>query len=478
MTLIPVIMSGGTGSRLWPVSRENHPKPFITLPDGDNLLRKTLRRASALNHVTEILTVTQQSLLFKTEDEYQKEAPLSVPCHYVLEPVRRNTAAAVTAAALSVAARHGNEAQILVLPADHLIEDQEAFTQAVQEAQIMVAQGFHVTFGITPTSAETSFGYIQANQLSPVSKGFKTTGFIEKPELRVAQDLIQSGDCYWNSGIFCFNVGVLLQDLALHAPEVLRTVEQAINNNTSITLSNQVTRLDAKSLALTPDISIDYALMEKSDLVAVLPCDFSWNDIGSWRAMSELVPEDEFGNRLIGEVITHQSSKNYVQSKSRLTTLVGVEDLIVIDTSDALMIAHKNHSQEVKEIVTALKKSAHPTHLQHQTGSRPWGTFCVLEEGNNFKIKRIVVKPGGSLSLQMHYHRSEHWVVVSGIAKVVNDDQELLLDTNESTFIRAGHKHRLENPGLIDLVLIEVQSGHYLGEDDIVRFDDLYGRHH
>lgn len=477
MKLIPVILSGGVGSRLWPISRESHPKPFITLPDGDSLLIKTLRRACALENVVEILTVTQHELFFKTEDEYQKEPSLNVPCHYLLEPVGRNTTAAIAAAALSVAARYGQEAQILVLPADHLIPEQAQFVQQVAQAQQIAAQGRHVTFGIRPSAAETGFGYIKADLDHPIVSGFKVAEFIEKPSLERAQQLLNSGQYYWNSGLFCFNVGALLQDLAQHATALLRHVEQALQLAADSALSSQVTKLNAQHFALADNLSIDYALMEKSELVAVLPCELSWQDLGSWSALSALLPSDEAGNRLLGEVLLHDASNNYVQSEARVAALVGVQDLIVVDTADALLITHQSSSQGVKEIVSMLKARGHSAYQQHRTGNRPWGSFCVLEEGDGFKIKRIVVKPGASLSLQLHHHRSEHWVVVSGTARVVNDDQVLLLATNESTFIRAGHRHRLENPGAVDLVLIEVQSGSYLGEDDIVRFEDRYGRH-
>ncbi|NMZ69240.1 mannose-1-phosphate guanylyltransferase (GDP) /mannose-6-phosphate isomerase, type 2 [Pseudomonas peli] len=477
MKLIPVIMSGGVGSRLWPVSRETHPKPFMPLPDGQNLIHKTFVRATALDDVVEVLTVTNRELFFKTEDEYQRAAKVRGPQSFILEPFGRNTAAAVAAAALQLESVHGADAQMLVLAADHLIADQIAFAQAVKKAQVLAAEGWLVTFGIQPEYPETGFGYIEADKASTLQGGLKVQRFVEKPDLATARNYVAAGNYYWNSGMFCFRVGTVLDELQAYSPDVLEAVRATLSNSRlSEGEAHRCLRLDAESFALVPDISIDYALMERSAKVVTVPCDIGWSDIGSWNAVSELTAADENGNRCVGEVLAHQACNNYVQSNGRLTALVGVEDLIVVDTSDAILIAHKNSAQDVKHIVAQLKKSGHSAHLIHQVVHRPWGAYTTLEEGERFKIKRIVVKPGASLSLQMHHHRSEHWIVVSGMARVVNDERELMLDTNESTFIRAGHKHRLENPGVIDLVLIEVQSGDYLGEDDIVRFEDIYGR--
>jgi mannose-1-phosphate guanylyltransferase len=477
MDLIPVILSGGVGSRLWPVSREAHPKPFMTLPDGQNLIQKTFLRASALEGVSEILTVTNRELLFKTEDEYRKINKAGLAQGYILEPFGRNTAAAVAMAALQLKEVHGPDAHMLVLAADHLIQNEKAFAQAVAKAVGLSEKGWLVTFGIKPQYPETGFGYIEAGAPTELEGGLKVARFVEKPNLQTAEGYVAAGNYFWNSGMFCFQIGTVLEEFAKHAPDVLAAA------NESISLSRQTKgdayrcmAVDPDSFAKVPDISIDYALMERSAKVATVPCDIGWSDIGSWNAVSELTAEDHNGNRFEGEVLSHGARNNYVNSEERLTALVGVEDLLVIDTADALMIAHKDHAQDVKHIVTQLKKSGHTLHQLHQTVHRPWGTYTTLENGERFKIKRIVVKPKASLSLQMHHHRSEHWIVVSGMAVVVNDEQELMLNTNESTFIRAGHKHRLTNPGVIDLVLIEVQSGDYLGEDDIVRFEDVYGR--
>ena len=476
MDLIPVILSGGVGSRLWPVSREAHPKPFMTLPDGQNLIQKTFLRAAALEGVSEVLTVTNRELLFKTEDEYRTVNPTGLAQGYILEPFGRNTAAAVALAALQLKAAHGAEAHMLVLAADHLIQDEAAFAAAVTKALTLSEAGWLVTFGIKPQYPETGFGYIEAEN-STLEGGLKVARVVEKPDLQTAQAYVAAGNYFWNSGMFCFQVGTVLEEFALHAPDVLSAAAVALGRSRETTAERyRCLAVDPDSFAQVPDISIDYALMERSSKVATVPCDIGWSDIGSWNAVSELTAANKDGNRFEGEVLCHGARNNYVHSEDRLTALVGVQDLLIIDTADALMIAHKDHAQDVKHIVTQLKKSGHTLHQLHQTVHRPWGTYTTLESGERFKIKRIVVKPKASLSLQMHHHRSEHWIVVSGMAVIVNDDLELMLNTNESTFIRAGHRHRLTNPGVIDLVMIEVQSGDYLGEDDIVRFEDVYGR--
>ncbi|KGK24401.1 MULTISPECIES: mannose-1-phosphate guanylyltransferase/mannose-6-phosphate isomerase [Pseudomonas] len=477
MQLIPVILSGGVGSRLWPVSREAHPKPFMTLPDGQNLIQKTFLRAARLEGVVEILTVTNRELLFKTEDEYRAINDEGLPQGYILEPFGRNTAAAVAAAAVQLRQIYGPQALMLVLAADHLIKKEGAFSQAVAKATDLASQGWLVTFGIKPRYPETGFGYIEAADGGALGDGLKVERFVEKPDLETAQAYVAAGNYFWNAGIFCFQVGTVIEEFTQHAPDVLEAVEHTLESSRCSTSSGYTClALEPESFAKVPDISIDYALMERSRKVATVPCDIGWSDIGSWNAVSELTPPDEQGNRFEGEVMAYGASNNFVTTENRLAALVGVENLLVVDTSDALLIAHKDHAQDVKHIVTRLKSDGHAAHLMHRTVHRPWGTYTTLEDGERFKIKRIVVKPKASLSLQMHHHRSEHWIVVSGMAVVVNDEQELMLNTNESTFIRAGHKHRLRNPGVIDLVLIEVQSGEYLGEDDIVRFEDKYGR--
>lgn len=473
-----VIIAGGTGSRLWPVSREANPKPFIKMEDGFSLLQKTLLRVQATGSVESLTTVTNRELFFRTEDEYRELSP-SMPLHYLLEPFGRNTAPAVCAAALELQRDYGDDALMLVLPADHLIRDENAFTKAVAQAGEAAAAGRLVTFGIQPTHAETGFGYIEVAEGSDVSGAqvLDVSRFVEKPDQQTAEQYLAGGRHLWNAGMFCFRVGTLLEELASHAQGLLQSVTVALEAaGRSEGEGHTVARLTPEAFGSVEDDSIDYALMEKSSQVSVVPCDLGWSDIGSWQAMAELVEPDASGNRVIGHAEIEDSRNTYIRSPQRLTAAVGVEDLMIVDTPDALLVAHKDSSQHVKKIVERLKASGGELHQHHVTVHRPWGTYTVLEEGKGFKMKRIEVKPGATLSLQMHYHRSEHWVVVSGTARVVNGEETSLLRTNESTYIPAGHRHRLENPGTIPVVIIEVQNGEYLGEDDIVRFQDHYGR--
>jgi mannose-1-phosphate guanylyltransferase/mannose-6-phosphate isomerase len=470
MSLIPTILCGGAGSRLWPVSRERHPKPFIRLADGQSLLQKAFLRGAALADVQEVLTVTNRELYFKTEDEFSEVNNDKLATSFILEPFGRNTAAAIAAAALHVAATHGEDALMLVLAADHLIVDQQAFAAAVDAACVLARKGKLVTFGIRPDAPETGYGYLEA-------EGNTVVRFIEKPSLDKAREYLESGRFLWNSGMFCFSAAAMLRAMETHCPDILAATKACMQQS-RVAEGKRFTQLElqADSFAAVREDSIDYAVMEKSSDVAVVPCDIGWCDIGSWTAIGNLTAADAEGNRIEGEVLLHDVSNCYIQSRDRLVGAVGVNNLVIIDTPDALLVADRSRAQDVKHIYAKLKASGHEAHQLHRTVHRPWGTYTVLEDGPRFKIKRIEVKPGASLSLQMHHHRSEHWIVVSGMAKVVNGDQELFVNTNESTFIPAAHKHRLENPGVLDLVMIEVQSGEYLGEDDIVRFEDVYGR--
>jgi mannose-1-phosphate guanylyltransferase/mannose-6-phosphate isomerase len=470
--LIPLILSGGSGTRLWPVSREAYPKPFIKLPDGQSLLQKTLARLQPLTPSTEVITVTNREHFFATRDEYRR-CSVEAQHFFVLEPAARNTAPAVAVGALAAIARHGPDVTLLVLPADHLVPDVEAFARSVRAAQLLAEQGALVTFGIAPAYAETGFGYIERGAAIPGTEGFRVARFVEKPSLEAAGAMLESGRFYWNSGMFCFRAQVFLDELAQLGSDIHAGARQCWE---AITATGDHVHLSQEIFGRIPDISIDYAVMEKSARVAVVPAAFAWSDVGSWKAVSDLVAPDHDGNRAQGQAMFVGSRNCYVQSDSRMVAAVGLQDTVIVDTPDALLVANREHVQDVKKVAQQLKLARHETYLLHKTVVRPWGTYTVLEEGPGFKIKRIVVKPGASLSLQMHYHRSEHWVVVSGTAKVANGEQDLFVRTNESTYIPAGHKHRLENPGKVDLVMIEVQSGSYLGEDDIVRFDDNYGR--
>lgn len=436
------------------------------------MLQKTLQRAAALDDVERILTVTNKDYYFLTRDEYEA-ADAGINHEYLLEPVGRNTAPAVAAAALHAAQKYGEDTVLLILPADHLIGNQEAFAKAVDTAAELARSGWLVTFGVEPVRPETGYGYIEGGDNIMEGNARKVARFVEKPDLQTAEEYVASGRFTWNSGMFCFTAGTMLAALRKHVPDIMSAIDRTFADSS---MENAPALLNAEGFALCPDISIDYAVMERADKVAVVAADFDWSDIGSWCALAELISPDERGNRTNGETLLVDVDNCYVQSDSRIVAGIGIDNLLVVDTPDALLIAHNSRAQDVKGIVKQLKLRSHVTANHHRKMHRPWGTYTVLEEDRNFKIKRIEVKPGASLSLQMHHHRSEHWIVVSGMAKVVNGDRELLVNTNESTYIPAGHKHRLENPGVLDLVMIEVQSGEYLGEDDIVRFQDNYGR--
>ncbi len=474
-TLIPTILCGGAGSRLWPVSRESHPKPFIRLADDQSLLQKAWLRGAVLRDTVEILTVTNRELFFKSAEEFHEVAGIpdnnKLATRFILEPFGRNTAPAIAAAALYAANIYGEDACLLVLPADHLIADQAAFADAVAEAIKLAATGKLVTFGILPNEAATGYGYIEAD-------GNIVKSFVEKPDQATAERYLASGKYLWNSGMFCFQVGTMLQEMQLHCPAILEATRECLENSRqSEDRGTSKIDLDAETFEGITDNSIDYEVMEKSHNVAVVSCDIGWSDIGSWTALGDITPADHEGNRTEGEVVLHNVSGCYIRgSNPRMVAAVGIRDLVIVDTPDAVLVADKNSAQDVKHIYARLKSEGHEARRLHRTVFRPWGSYTVLEEGIGYKIKRIVVSPGASLSLQMHHHRSEHWIVVSGMAKVVNGEREIYVNSNESTYIPAGHRHRLENPGLLDLVMIEVQSGQYLGEDDIVRMEDVYGR--
>jgi mannose-1-phosphate guanylyltransferase len=479
--LVPVILSGGSGSRLWPVSRELYPKPFIKLEDGKSLIQKTFMRVANLKNieVKNILTITNHEHYFLTNNEYSQldDKYSNIQKHFLLEPIARNTAPAIVSGALLLSDTDaiGNDAVMLVVPADHIIQDEHAFHAAVEQAYKLAKDDYLVTFGITPDHPNTGFGYIQQGNIIDKSNAYTVKRFCEKPNIDTAKKFIESGEYYWNGGIFAFKVSTLLKGIQEHSLSLYQHTLQSYEHKISTDIKNTV-KLEEEHFKDIEDISIDYALMEKSKNIAVVPADINWLDVGSWTALGSLSQQDENGNASEGECILIDVNNSYIKSHDRLVAMVGVDNIVVVDTPDALLIANKDNAQDVKKIVEQLKIEKNDIYKIHKTVNRPWGTYTVLEEGQKFKIKRIVVKPKQSLSLQMHHHRSEHWVVVSGVAKVTNGEREIFLDTNESTFIPAGHKHRLENPGVLDLVMIEVQSGQYLGEDDIVRFSDNYGR--
>lgn len=468
--LIPIIISGGYGSRLWPVSRKAHPKPFIRLPDGKSLLQHAFLRAASLPAVREILTVTNKELLFGTADEYRQVNSNNIAAGMLLEPFGRDTAAAVAAATLHIQATHGGEAVLFLLPADHIVRDLATFRRAVARAVELAGQGRIVTIGVRPTHPDTAYGYIEAEEENVIR-------FVEKPNLEEATAYVQSGRFHWNAGMLCFRAEEMLRLLGAHCPDILEACRASLDAAEPIrNPSYRGITLDAAAFARVPALSIDYALLEKTDHIAVVACEMGWSDVGSWDAIAQLSEPDGDGNRVLGDAMLVASRNNYVQSERRLVGVVGVDDLVVIDSADAVLVAARDRLQDVKVLFECLKAEGHQAHDIHPTAYRPWGSYTVLEEGERFKIKRIEVTPGASLSLQMHHHRSEHWVVVSGTAKVLNDNREFLLETNQSTYIEKQHRHRLENPAAEPLVIIEVQSGDYLGEDDIVRFEDRYGR--
>ncbi|GAA6140498.1 mannose-1-phosphate guanylyltransferase/mannose-6-phosphate isomerase [Hydrogenophaga sp. 5NK40-0174] len=472
-TLVPVVLSGGAGTRLWPVSRAAHPKPFMVLADGETLLQKTYARALKICQPCAPVTVTNRDYFFSTRDELAKTGQAADKASFLLEASGRNTAAAVAMAALHLRDTAGADTIMLVMPADHLIQKMDAFAEAVEKATELALSGKLVTFGIEPDRPETGYGYIE--KAEPLLRGFAVRQFVEKPNLPTAQAYLSSGQFVWNSGMFCFKVSTLIEEMAQHAPDVMSACEtcHAAMEKRAAGFGIEI---PPEAYEAVPSISIDHALMERSAAVAVVPADIGWSDIGAWDAVRDLTPPEADNNRSVGDSVFVDARNTYIHGGQRMVAAVGTDDLIIVDTPDALLVANADKTQKVKEVVAELVKAGHPAYQLHQTVARPWGTYTVLSEGPRYKLKRIEVHTGASLSLQLHHHRNEHWIVVSGRAEVTNGDETFILETNESTYIPAEHKHRLSNPGTEPLVMIEVQSGGYLGEDDIVRFEDKYGR--
>ncbi len=481
--LVPVVLSGGNGSRLWPISREAHPKPFIRFNnDPYSLIQKTYQRAVNIPNVEKIITVTNFEYYYQTKKELNDLAfpTLSKEFSFILEPLSRNTAAAIAFSALFIKDMIDQEAILLVLPADHIILNQVKFNFSVEKAYQLAKNGFLTTFGIIPHKPETAYGYIQYFESTELTSAFKVVNFYEKPMCEEAQAFIEQGNYLWNSGIFCFSVKTLLKALKQYTPElyfkVLNCWKLSFKKNN---LLNDKIKLDKQSFSKLENISIDYALMEKAKNIAVIPADFGWSDIGSWDALNTLVKPTENGNRIVGNAFlqeTHNTTIYSQNSPGRVIAVLGIENLTIIDTSDALLICENGHIQKVKQLVEELKINGHESYRYHQTIYRPWGHYTILDQGPNYKLKRLIVHAGASLSLQMHQYRSEYWVVVAGIATVENNRKKITLKEQESTFIALGHKHCLSNFETQDLVLIELQIGNYLGEDDIIRFKDNYDR--
>ncbi len=467
--LLPIIMAGGSGSRLWPLSRQLNPKQFLQLADAQlSMLQATISRLKGLDIALPRLICNEQHRFLAAEQLRQLDMEKS---NILLEPVGRNTAPAIALAALQ-AVSDGQDPLLLVLAADHLIKDVDAFHAAVRTAMPLAEAGKLVTFGIVPDHPETGYGYIEKGA-SNGNGGYAVSQFVEKPDLATATDYLKSGDFLWNSGMFLFRASRYLQELERFQPAILDACKKSLAGGQ---LDLHFTRVDATEFALCPDDSIDYAVMEKTADAVVVPLDAGWSDIGSWSALWDVSEKDQHGNVLKGDVLHHNSTNTYVHASSRLVALVGVEDLVIVETKDAIMVAHKNNVQDVKKIVEQLKECGRNEHVNHREVYRPWGVYDSIDDGHRYQVKRITVKPGAKLSVQMHHHRAEHWIVVSGTAKVTNGDTTFLVTENQSTYIPIGQVHALENPGVIPLELIEVQSGPYLGEDDIVRFEDKYGR--
>jgi mannose-1-phosphate guanylyltransferase/mannose-6-phosphate isomerase len=471
--LVPVILSGGAGTRLWPVSRSAHPKPFMALSDGETLAEKTWRRAREVAGGAPILTVTSRDYYFYTRDLYRRMSADASQARFLLEPVGRNTAPAIGLAALAVRAAHGDEAIMLVMPADHLVRDQRAFNEAVAHARSLAAAGYLVTFGMHPTHPETGFGYIRQGAPIAGDHGFEVAEFVEKPDLPTAEHYLASGDYHWNSGMFCFTAGRLLAALEQHAPDVYACITEVF---AGLDPEAEPIELPEDRFSQCPSISIDYAVMERAENTAVVVADFGWSDIGSWKAIAELYESDEAGNRIRGKAVLVGSRDCFVQSEERLVAAVGLKNVVVVDTGDAVLVADRDQAQDVGQVVSHLRELDDESAIFHTTVHRPWGSYTVLEDAPDCKVKRLVVKPGQVLSLQRHQRRAEHWTVVQGTAKVRIGDDEVLLEENQSTYIPVNTLHRLENPGTEDIHLIEVQTGDYFGEDDIERFEDIYGR--
>lgn len=464
--LLPVIMAGGSGSRLWPLSRSLYPKQFISLASDKTMLQDTVLRLDGLAHQAPVFICNQEHRFIVAEQLRQQGLKHG---GIILEPVGRNTAPAIALAALQ-ATRNGQDPLLLVLAADHVMQNQMAFVQAVEAAMAPAEQGMLVTFGIVPTAAETGYGYIKQGE--PVGESaYRVAQFVEKPNLATAEQYINSGEYYWNSGMFLFKASRYLAELKAHRPDILQACELAMQGARA---DLDFIRLAEAQFAECPDDSIDYAVMEKTQDALVVPMDAGWSDVGSFSALWEVSDKDDQGNAVVGDVMLEQTRNSYIYAQNKLVSTVGVDNLVIIETKDAVLIANKDKVQDVKNIVNQLKAQHRRECEQHREVYRPWGSHDEIAEGERFHVKHLKVKPGEKTALQMHHHRAEHWVVVQGTAKVTNGDKSYLLSENQSTFIPLGSAHRIENPGKVDLHLIEVRSGSYLNEDDIVRLEE-YG---
>jgi len=464
--MIPVILSGGSGTRLWPLSRRLHPKQFLPLISNKTMVQETVLRLQGIKDLQPPIGVCNEDHRFMMAEQLREIN--SHPSAIILEPVGKNTAPAVALAALAA----DPDDVLLILPADHVISNVPVFQKAVKKANTLAKKGYLVTFGIVPNSPETGYGYIKAGD--PLDKNsFSVAAFVEKPEQKQAKKYIDNGSYYWNSGMFAFKAGTFLEELEKFQPDILAICKKSLDQSER---DMDFVRLNKEVFLQCPDDSVDYAVMEKTDHAVVIPLDADWNDIGSWSALWDIADKDEQGNAMCGDILALDTKNSYLHSCNKLITTVGIDNIVVVETEDAIMVVSKDRVQDVKTIVDHLKAENRTESDIHKKVYRPWGYYHSVDNGDRHQAKRIVVNPGAKLSLQKHHHRAEHWVVVKGTATVTKGDQKILLSENESTYIPLGVTHCLENPGVVPLEIIEVQSGGYLGEDDIVRFDDVYGR--
>ncbi|MDP3857583.1 MAG: mannose-1-phosphate guanylyltransferase/mannose-6-phosphate isomerase [Stagnimonas sp.] len=466
--LVPVIMAGGTGTRLWPLSREQFPKQFIALTGDRSLLQVTALRAGRIVDAAPPLAICGEDQRFLVGEQLRG---CGMAAEVLIEPAGRNTAPAAACAALHAQARYGDDALVLLMAADHVIADEAAFVRAVELACEVAREGRIAVFGIRPTRPETGYGYIRTGARR-ADGAYELAAFVEKPDRERAEGFLREGGYYWNGGLFLFRADVMLAELQRFEPELLAQARLALARARS---DLDFLRLDPESFKACRSESIDYAVMEKTDKAAVVLLDAGWDDVGSWTFLDQQ-PKDAQGNAVRGDTLLHNAHRNLVHAESRLVALAGVDDTIVIETQDAVLVTTRAHAQDVKKIVAQLKSQGRSEAIHHPTVYRPWGSYETVAMDQRFQVKRIIVKPGQKLSLQMHHHRAEHWIVVKGTAEITIGEKLFMLSENQSTYIPLGEKHRLVNPGKVPLELIEVQSGSYLGEDDIVRFEDIYGR--
>jgi mannose-1-phosphate guanylyltransferase len=460
-----VIMAGGSGTRLWPLSRAAHPKQFLALHGDDTMLQATFKRLDGLDIQSSVTICNEEHRFFVAEQLREIDRLGSI----ILEPVGRNTAPAIALAALS--SPEGEDPLLLVLAADHVIQNEAAFTKTVMNAIPLAESGKLVTFGIVAHEPNTGYGYIKKGESQ--GPGFAVDAFVEKPSIEVAKEYLESGDYFWNSGMFLFKASRYLEELKKHRPDIYEACQLSMEGTSQ---DNDFLRVNELAFDACPSDSIDYAVMEKTDDAVVVPMDAGWSDIGSWSSLWDISEKDGNGNATYGDVMLHKSNNCYVRTDGKLVAAIGLDDLVIVSTKDVLVVAHKDSVQDVKVVAQQLRSESRTEWEHHREVYRPWGKYDSIDSGERYQAKRITVKPGAKLSVQMHHHRAEHWVVVSGTAKVTNGEKTFILSENESTYIPVGVIHALENPGKVDLELIEVQSGSYLGEDDIVRFEDLYGR--